>query len=84
MITYKPLWKTLIDNDMKKMDLVTNGTLSRGTLAKMGKNEKVSLDVIERICSKLHCKVEEVIVYDENIENTPWCFRDVNSKTKGE
>ena len=71
MITYKPLWKTLIDNDMKKMDLVTNGTLSRGTLAKMGKNEKVSLDVIERICSKLHCKVEEVIVYDENIENTP-------------
>lgn len=68
MITYKPLWKTLIDKDMKKMDLVTDGTLSRGTLAKMGKNEKVSLDVIERICAKLHCKVEEVIVYDENIE----------------
>lgn len=68
MITYKPLWKTLIDKDMKKMDLVTDGTLSRGTLAKMGKNEKVSLDVIERICSKLHCRIEEVIVYDENIE----------------
>ena len=68
MITYKPLWKTLIDKDMKKMDLVADGTLSRGTLAKMGKNEKVSLDVIERICSKLHCKIEEVIVYDENIE----------------
>lgn len=68
MITYKPLWKTLIDKDMKKMDLVANGTLSRGTLAKMGKNEKVSLDVIERICGKLHCRIEEVIVYDENIE----------------
>ncbi len=40
--------------------------MSRGTLAKMGKNEKVSLDVIERICCKLHCKIEEVIVYDEN------------------
>ncbi|MCI9357687.1 MAG: helix-turn-helix transcriptional regulator [Lachnospiraceae bacterium] len=66
MITYKPLWKTLIDRDMKKMDLVEDGTLSRGTLAKMGKNEKVSLDVIERICCKLHCKIEEVIVYDEN------------------
>lgn len=66
MITYKPLWKTLIDRDMKKMDLVVDGTLSRGTLAKMGKNEKVSLDVIERICRKLHCKIEEVIVYDEN------------------
>lgn len=68
MITYKPLWKTLIDRDMKKMDLVADGTLSRGTLAKMGKNEKVSLDVIERICSKLHCRIEEVIVYNENIE----------------
>lgn len=68
MITYKPLWKTLIDKDMKKMDLVAEGTLSRGTLAKMGRNEKVSLDVIERICSKLHCRIEEVIVYDENME----------------
>lgn len=68
MITYKPLWKTLIDKDMKKMDLVANGTLSRGTLSKMGKNEKVSLDVIERICSNLHCGVEDVMEYNENTE----------------
>ncbi len=68
MITYKPLWKTLIDKDMKKMDLVSDGTLSRGTLAKMGKNEKVSLDVVERICRRLHCSVEEVIVYNEDFE----------------
>lgn len=68
MITYKPLWKTLIDKDMKKMDLVEDGTISRGTLAKMGKNQKVSLDVVERICKRLQCKVEEVIVYDEDFE----------------
>ena len=68
MITYKPLWKTLIDNDMKKMDLVADGTLSRGTLAKMGRDENVSLDVIERICGKLHCRIEEVVAYVENIE----------------
>ncbi|MCR2049607.1 helix-turn-helix domain-containing protein [Acetatifactor muris] len=68
MITYKPLWKTLIDKDMKKMDLVEDGTVSRGTLAKMGKNQKVSLDVVERICKRLQCKVEEVIVYDEDFE----------------
>lgn len=67
MITYKPLWKTLIDKDMKKMDLVYDGIISRGTLAKMNKDEKVSLDVIERICGWLHCKVEEVIAYDENL-----------------
>ena len=68
MITYKPLWKTWIDKDMKKMDLVEDGTVSRGTLAKMGKNQKVSLDVVERICKRLQCKVEEVIVYDEDFE----------------
>ena len=68
MITYKPLWKTLIDKDMKKMDLVEDGTVSRGTLAKMGKDQKVSLDVVERICKRLQCKVEEVIVYDEDFE----------------
>ena len=68
MITYKQLWKTLIDKDMKKMDLVEDGTVSRGTLAKMGKNQKVSLDVVERICKRLQCKVEEVIVYDEDFE----------------
>ena len=68
MITYKPLWKTLIDKDMKKMDLVEAETVSRGTLAKMGKNQKVSLDVVERICKRLQCKVEEVIVYDEDFE----------------
>ena len=68
MITYKPLWKTLIDKDMKKMDLVADGTLSRGTLAKMGKNEKVSLDVVERICRRLHCRAAEVIVYNEDFK----------------
>lgn len=68
MITYKPLWKTLIEKDMKKMDLVEDGTVSRGTLAKMGKNQKVSLEVVERICKRLHCRVEEVIVYNEDLE----------------
>lgn len=68
MITYKPLWKTLIEKDMKKMDLVEDGTVSRGTLAKMGKNQKVSLEVVERICRRLHCRVEEVIAYNEDLE----------------
>ena len=67
-VSYNGLWKLLIDKNMKKMDLVEDGTVSRGTLAKMGKNQKVSLDVVERICKRLQCKVEEVIVYDEDFE----------------
>lgn len=68
MITYKPLWKTLIEKDMKKMDLVEDGIVSRGTLAKMGKDQKVSLEVVERICKRLQCRVEEVIVYNDDLE----------------
>lgn len=68
IITYKPLWKTLIEKDMKKMDLVEDGIVSRGTLAKMGKNQKVSLEVVERICKRLQCRVEEVIAYNEDLE----------------
>lgn len=68
MITYKPLWKTLLDKEMKKMDLVDAGIVSRGTLAKMGKNQKVSLDIIEKLCHHLHCKVEDILLYDEKSE----------------
>ena len=67
MITYKPLWKTLIDKDMKKMDLVNNGIVSRGTLAKMSKNQNISLDAVEKICGFLHCKVEQVIAYEDTL-----------------
>ncbi len=41
MISYKPLWKTLIDNDMKKLGLLEVAGISRGTLASMGKDHGV-------------------------------------------
>lgn len=59
--TYDPLWKLLIDKKMTKEDLRKEIETSASTIAKMGKGENVSLDVIDRICNKLDCKIEDVI-----------------------
>lgn len=63
MISYNPLWKTLIDNNKKKLDLLEIADISRGTLANMGKNEPVNLSVIDKICRYFHCRIEDVIEY---------------------
>ena len=52
-ISYNKLWKLLIDKSMKKKDLISLAGLSTSTLAKMGKNQQVSMDVIIRICKEL-------------------------------
>jgi DNA-binding Xre family transcriptional regulator len=47
--------------DLKKMDLVKRGTVSTATLAKLGKNEYVALEVLDRICTDLRCPIEAVV-----------------------
>lgn len=61
MISYNPLWKTLIDKGMKKTDLCSVVGIGISTLAKMGKNEYVSLGVVERICLALDCGIDDVV-----------------------
>lgn len=61
MISYNPLWKTLIDKNMNKMDLVKLVGISNGALAKLGKNESVSLSIIDKICIALNCEISDVI-----------------------
>lgn len=67
-ISYKPLWHQLIEKDIKKMAFRDMVGISNGTLARLGKNDPVSLDVIEKICLTLNCKIEDVvqITSDEN------------------
>lgn len=66
MISYTPLWHTLINKGMNKGDLKNMTGLSFGTIASMGKNESVNLKQIDRICKALHCKIEDVIEYKED------------------
>ncbi|MBQ8665511.1 MAG: helix-turn-helix transcriptional regulator [Lachnospiraceae bacterium] len=60
-LSYKPLWDTLKDRELKKTDLCDKAGLSRSTIAKMGKEEYVALEVVERICNSLSCQVQDVI-----------------------
>lgn len=69
MISYKPLMKTMIDKDMKKMDLRDAVGISNSTLSKFEKGEPVALSVIEKICLLFNCKIEDVVAILPN-ENT--------------
>lgn len=61
MISYKPLHKLLIDKDMTKTKLREDVGFSPATLAKISKNEYISLETIDRICQYLNCMIEDVI-----------------------
>jgi len=61
--TYAPLWKLLIDKKMTKEELRTAIKTSPATIAKMGKGENVSMDVLERICTLFDCKIEDVVEF---------------------
>ena len=62
-ISYNPLWHLLVDKNMKKGDLRTLVGMSNSTLAKLGKNEPVSMDVLEKICAKLGCRIEDIVEF---------------------
>lgn len=60
-ISYKPLWHQLIERDMKKLEFRDLVGMSNTTLAKLGKNEPVSLEIIDKICTKLECSIQDVV-----------------------
>lgn len=60
-ISYKPLWHQLIERDMKKLEFRDLVGMSNTTLAKLGKNEPVSLEIIDKICIKLECSIQDVV-----------------------
>ena len=60
-ISYKRLWKKLIDKDINKTELCQETGISAATMAKMSKDEPVTLTTIEKICDFLNCNVEEVV-----------------------
>ena len=65
MISYSRLWHLLLDKKMKKTDLCEMAGISSSTLAKLGKDEMVSLDVLERICEALDCDAGDIISFRE-------------------
>ena len=64
-VSYKKLWKLLIDRDMKKKDLCAAAGISHASMAKLGKNENVTTDVLVKICTALQCDIGDIM---ENCE----------------
>ena len=60
-ISYNKLWKMLIDKNMKKSDLKDQAGISSSSIAKLGKGENNTTDVLLRICETLHCRVEDIM-----------------------
>ena len=60
-VSYDKLWKLLIDKRMNKTDLRLKADMSTSTLAKLSKNEVVSMDVMLRICKVLDCNVGDIM-----------------------
>ncbi len=65
MISYNRLWHLLLNKNLKRTQLCEITGISSSTLAKLGKNEVVSIEVLERICDSLSCDIGDVMSFRE-------------------
>ena len=66
-ISYKKLWKMLIDRDLKKKDLADAAGLSNYTLSKMTRGENVNADTLAKVCKALDCGFDDIMeIIDES------------------
>lgn len=68
-ISYKKLWKLLIDRDMIKKDLHAKAGISSTSITKLAKNESISTSILEKICTALECDISDIMEIVP--ENTP-------------
>lgn len=62
-VSYKKLWKLLIDRDMMKKDLAAAADISNYTISKMSKGENVTVEILGKICKALDCKIDDIMEF---------------------
>ena len=67
-VSYKKLWKLLIDKDMKKKDLRMATGITTTALAKLGRNENVNTEILVKICKVLQCDISDIMEIVETEE----------------
>ena len=60
-VSYKKLFKLLIDRNEKKTEFAANAGISQNTLARMGKNQFISMDLLVKICKYLNCTFDDIV-----------------------
>ena len=69
-VSYKRLWKMLIEKDMKKKDLVESAGISTYTINKLNRGDNVTTDVLVKICKALNCSFDDIMeVVEDNSKN---------------
>ena len=72
-VSYKRLWKLLIDRDMTKGELSTTAQIVTSTVSRMSRNGYVSLEVLEKICNTLNCQITDIMEFtsqEVDVQNT--------------
>lgn len=62
-VSYKKLWKLLLDHDMKKKDLAKAANISNYTITKMSKGENVTVEILGKICTALNCNIDDIMEF---------------------
>lgn len=65
-ISYKKLWKLLIDRDLKKKDLQQMSGVSAASITKLGRNENVNTEILDKICVALKCDISDIMEIDDS------------------
>jgi len=74
-ISYNKLWKLLIDKKMKKKDLQHLSGVSSATITKLGRDENVNTEILQKICTALNCNIGDIMEFvpntdkEENLKN---------------
>lgn len=68
-ISYKKLWKLLIDKDLKKKDLCKLAGISSASVAKLGKNENINTQILVKICTALKCDTSDIMEFKMSEED---------------
>ena len=64
-VSYNRLWKQLIDKNMKRIEMQHLTGISANILARMGKNQYVSMETVEKICKKMNCTIDEMMEFTD-------------------
>ena len=64
MMTYKPLWKTMIEKNLRQVDLYRNYGFSSGQMSRIREGKYVSTETINRLCEILECNIEDIIQFE--------------------
>lgn len=66
-VSYKKLWKLLIDKSLKKTDLIEKAGVTSNIIARMGNSQYIAMESLEKICNALKCDVGDIVSFRENL-----------------